>query len=110
MSKKQILTVIGILVLLGLVVYFIVRLKSKKNETETVPGKGPDPFPLKYGSESQEVGQLQKYLIREFGAKISPSGAVDNNWGPMTEKAVQDNLHRDNISASFYYKTKMDKY
>jgi hypothetical protein len=99
---KRVLLIILIILILGVVIYFMLRPEKKDDAL--------DPFPLKHGSQGPEVGQLQKYLIKEFGAKVSPSGKVDNWWHDMTETAVQTFLKRDNISRSLYYKFKMDKY
>jgi len=111
MSNKKLIIIFVVLALLLLGVYGYMHFKTNDNGKEpNSPGNGPEPFPLKFGSKAPEVGQLQKYLIKEFGAKISPSGEVDNHWHNMTEDAVQKFLQRNNVSASIYYKFKMDKY
>jgi peptidoglycan hydrolase-like protein with peptidoglycan-binding domain len=107
--KREYIIIILVLALLAVVAYFIMR--SNKNEKESTDSiKEPEPFPLKHGSKGPEVGQLQKYLIKEFGAQVSPTGKVDSWWHDMTESAVNKFLQRDNVSASMYYKFKMDKY
>lgn len=111
MNRKRLLIILLVLALLGLAVYFIIRFKSKTNGKEpNGPITEPVPFPLKFGSRGPEVGQLQKYLLKEFGAQVSSSGAIDEWWGSMTEAAVNKFMQRDNVSRSTYFKFKMDKY
>lgn len=109
MKNKKIL--IGVLALLLLAAILYWRFKAKQNETG--PGTNsqePDPFPLKFGSRGVEVEQLQKYLIRKYGAKISIPGTVDGIWGNMTEEAVQKFLNRDNVSKALYVKFGIEAY
>lgn len=48
-------------------------------------------FPLKYGSQGEEVKALQSAIIKKIGimaaSTITNTGGIDGKWGPGTEAA-----------------------
>jgi hypothetical protein len=119
-TRKQV--IIGVLVIAVAVIIFIIvrkKMKEKKeldesSDTNTTVDpanigastyQNASVFPLKRGSKGIQVRQLQTYLLKEYGFK----GAIDGDFGPITEAAVIKNLNRNNVSEDIFKKFGMDR-
>ncbi len=62
-------------------------------------------FPLQYGSNNPETGNVQRYL-KTKGQNLGKSGpnkdGIDNSWGPLTDAAVTNTLKVGSISEALY--------
>ncbi len=102
-NKKKIIIIVVIALILGAILYFILRKPKAPDASTATPGSTPvdsGVFPLKLGSKGSEVKALQSYLNNKYGASL----VVDGSWGPATGAAVMQFLNRDNVSQAVYDK------
>ncbi len=99
-NKKKIIIIVIIAIILGAILYFILRKPKTLTASTGTPSVNPDAFPLKLGSKGSEVTAVQKYLNSKYNAGL----VTDGDWGPATDAAVLKYLNRDNVSQAVYDK------
>jgi hypothetical protein len=113
MKNKKVVIIIVVVALIGLGIFMFARSKAKQDKNAPTGDNAStptSPFPLKYGSKGTEVTQLEKYLIKEWGAKVSATGVVDDTWGPYVQDAVKKFLSTDQVTKELYDAKKMGNY
>ena len=68
------------------------------NNNIPAPSNAGCSFPLKKGSKSECVRELQQAIINRYGITILPKYGADGNWGSETDGAVQAFLGRVQIN------------
>lgn len=104
MNKRKIITVVVILAIIAIALYFIFKKPAVKKDTITT--LDPIIFPLKKGSSGTGVVAVQKYLNEKYNAGLDPDG----EWGPITDAAALAHLKRDNVSKDSFEKWGLSKY
>lgn len=120
-KKKKILVAAGIVVLILVLAYILLRNRTQALDfgltlgADTGSNAGPatdnrrklvlkrtNSWPLQLGSNSIEVAYLQIWLNRDYQQSL----AVDGVWGPKTDQAFKDLW---SVNMAFYGKTNLSK-
>ena len=98
MEKRNLILALVLLVVgLAVIFLFIYRDKifGKNGNTASNNGSGNSGieanFPLKFGSNNQYVGNLQRYLLSK-NSNCLPKYGADDDWGGETEGCVMSVL------------------
>ncbi len=59
-------------------------------------------FPIKLGSQGEEVIKLQKAIIDKYGTSALPNFHDDGKFGDETLAAVRKYLHTDEVDYTMY--------
>jgi len=103
--KKKVIIIIIVLALLGAATFFIVK-KVKQNKTGTTSSgtSSASTFPLKKGSQGNEVITLQTILNKIVGS--APIDTIrldiDGIFGAKTEQALQEKVGLTQLTKNQY--------